>query len=121
MMMQVLPSPAPLPCLLRSLLISAEEPMKGAIERAKWHLPSIGTRLFWNQHQANSSVILGSITNISSEIEVEALERSMRQITEQLLKRLGVSGRITIEEVEGRVPFTFLVFRIQLGTEKKTN
>ena len=45
----------------------------------------------------------------------------MRQTMEQLLKRLGVSGRITIEEVEGRVPFTFLVFRIQLGTEKKTN
>ena len=34
------------PTLSVTVLISAEEPMKDAIERAKWHLLSIGTKDF---------------------------------------------------------------------------
>ena len=34
------------PDLSVTVLISAEEPMKDTIERAKWHLLLIGTRLF---------------------------------------------------------------------------
>ena len=94
--------------------------MKVSIELPKWHLPLIGTILFWNQHQGGSSVILGSIANISSEIEIEARVRSMRHFMEHSLKCVGVSKNITIDELEGGVPPIFRAFQIQRGTQNKT-
>ena len=77
---------------------SEVEPMKETTDLAKWHLPSIGIRfLFWNKHQAGSSVILENIAKISNEIKVEALDCTMRHFMEQLHKRLDASRRITID------------------------
>ena len=98
-----------IPTLFVTILVAVEEPMKDAIECANWHLPSAGTRFFWNQHQAGSTVILGSITNISNEIEIEALDRTLRHSMEHAHKRLGTNGRISINEVAGGVTPIFYV------------
>ena len=58
------------PSLTVTLLVSASEHMKDAIESAKWHLPVSGIQLFWSPHQAGSSVILGHIANICCDLEV---------------------------------------------------
>ena len=54
--------------------------------------------------------------NIWSEIEVEALVRYVVYFMENSLKRLGVSGKIAIDEVEGGVSPIFLTFQVQRST-----
>ena len=86
--------------------------MKDAIERTKCHLPEVRTKVLWSPHQVSSSVVLGHIANTSSELEIDALARSARHFMENLLKRLGVGGKTTLDALEGGVHPIFLVLQI---------
>ena len=56
------------PSLVVTLCISASKHMKSAIDRAMWHLPQVGTKLFWSPHQAGSLVTLGHVANMNYEL-----------------------------------------------------
>ena len=108
------------PSLTVTLRISANEHLKEAIDRTKWYLPQIATKIFWSQHQAGSSVVLGHVANMSSELEVAGLARTTVHFMEHSFQRLGAGGKFSPETLANGLPPLFLAYRIQRGTEKKT-
>ena len=100
------------PSLTGTLLISGREHMKDAIDCAKWHLPAIGTKLFWNPHQAGSLVILEHVVNMSSELEVAGIAHSVNHFMNHLLRCLGAKGKVTTDALANRVPPIFFLYQI---------
>ena len=100
------------PSLTVTLLISASKHMKDAIELTKWHLPAIGTKRFWSPHQASSSVILGHIADITSELEVAGVARSTNHFMNYSLCCLGAGGKVTADALANRVPPIFFSYQV---------
>ena len=107
------------PSLVVTLCISASKHMKSAIDRAKWHLPQVGTKLFWSPHQAGSSVILEHITYMSSELEITGLACNANHFIEIILNFLGTKGKATQDALSSGLPPIFFTYRIQRVTKKK--
>ena len=108
------------PSLTVTLRISADEHLKEAIDRTRWYLPQIGTKIYWSQHQAGNSVVLGHFANMSSEIEINGLARTINHFMEKSFRRLGAEGKFTPDILALGLPSLFFAFRLQRGIEKKT-
>ena len=100
------------PSLTVTLLISAREHMKDVTDCAKWHLPAIGTTVLWSLHQADSSVIPGHIGNMSSELEVAGIERSVYNFIDKSLHCLGAGGKVTPDALANGLPPIFFLYLI---------
>jgi hypothetical protein len=60
------------------------------------------------------------VVNVSPEAEIDGLSCTADHFLQKSLKRLGVKGRISTDELAAGLPHIHYAFKIQRGVEKKT-